>query len=167
MNLANKLSLHSKYYLISFFNLGICWGILTLLNIDFLNVIFFLTAFVWHFALVTPGLKEKVMTHHHRLSFLAVVVRLNHYLQLFINLKKLPFSSSFIRALSPAMFTFLLFIVGGGGNLIFTLLGSVCFEVIYLIVKNKTELLVEISPSEHISGLSTPPVTPNEEKIHE
>ena len=167
MSLMSKLSLHARYYLISFANLGICWGVLALLNIDFLNVIFFLTAFVWHFALVTPGLKEKVMTHHHKLSFLAVVVRLNHYLQLFINVKKVPFSSSFVRALSPAAFTFLLFIVGGGGNLLFTLLGSFCFEVIYLLVKTKTTLFSEASPLVHIGDQEIAPAIPSAEKSHE
>lgn len=167
MNLTAKLSLHAKYYLMSFLNLGVCWGILALLNIDFLNVIFFLTAFVWHFALVTPGLKEKVMTHHHKLSFLAVVVRLNHYLQLFINLKKVPYSSSFIRALSPVTFTFLLFILGGGGNLLFTLLGSFCFEVIYLIIKKKTSWFEESTLLVHTNDSEIPPAIPSAEKNHE
>lgn len=167
MSLAAKLSIHSKYYLVSFLNLGICWGILALLEINFLNVIFFLTAFVWHFALVTPGLKEKVMTHHHKLSFLAVVVRMNHYLQLFINLKKIPYASSFIRAISPVVFTFLLFILGGGGNLLFTLLGSFCFELVYLLVKNKTTWFEETSPLERTSDSEIPPVIPSAEKTHE
>lgn len=157
MKIWNKLSIYAKYYLISLVNLGVCWGILTLLQIEFINVIFFLTAFVWHFALLTPDLKEKVMTNHHRLSFLAVVVRVNYYLQIFINTKKIPYVSSFVRALSPVMFTFLLFILGGTGNILFTLLGSFCFEVVYLIAKKKKEVI----------NLDTPPAIPTPEKTLE
>jgi hypothetical protein len=137
MKIWNRLSVLARYYLISFLNLSVCSAILLIIDVEFINIIFFLTAFIWHFALQTPGLKDKVMTNHHKLSFLAVVVRLNHYLQIFINLKKVPYASSFIRALSPAMFTFLLFILGGAGNILFTLAGSIAFEVVYLIAKKK------------------------------
>ena len=163
-----KFSATAKFYAFSFLSAGIIWGILTLCQVEFVNQIFFLTAFVWHFALLTPGLKEKVMTKHHKLSFLAIIVRFNHYLQVFINLKRLPFASSFIRALSPALFTFLLFIVGGNGNILFTFLGSFCFEAIYLILKNKTNYLAEtnvtIIPLERTVDLDTPPAIPSEEK---
>ncbi|MBC7430011.1 MAG: hypothetical protein H7336_15460 [Bacteriovorax sp.] len=164
-----KLTTTSKYYTISFLFAGIFWSLLQLCQIEFPNIIFFLTAYVWHFALVTPGLKENVMTKHHKLSFLAVVVRMNHYLQIFINLKRIPYGSSIIRAISPAIFTFILFVVGGTGNILFTLLGSFCFELVYQIVKKKTKLYdsQSLNPLEHISDLNTPLVILNEEKIHE
>ena len=160
-----KLTMISKYYAISFIFAGIFWMTLVICQIEFPNIIFFLTAYVWHFALVTPGIKENVMTKHHKLSFLAVVVRLNHYLQIFINLKRIPFGSSIIRAISPALFTFILFVVGGTGNIFFTFLGSFLFELIYLIIKNKTHIYdTEVfNPLMHINDLDTPPVTPNEE----
>lgn len=162
----NKLSILSKYYIISFVNLGICFGVVYLIASDFVDQIFFLTAFVWHFSLQTPGLREKVMTNHHKLSFLAVVVRLNHYLQIFINIKRLPYAPSFVRAISPALFTFLLFILGGHGNIIFTLLGSFCFEVVYVLVKKKSDVF-GVSPLAHTGDQDTPPVIPNVEKNHE
>ncbi|MBY0415821.1 MAG: hypothetical protein K2Q18_16740 [Bdellovibrionales bacterium] len=162
MKMWNKLSIQARYYTISFLNLAIWWGLLTLLSIEFTNVVFFLTAFVWHFALLTPGLKEKVMTTHHKLSFLAVVVRVNHYLQMFINIKRLPYAPSFIRALSPALFTFILFVLGGSGNIVFTFLGSLTFEVVYLFTKEKS-----ITPSVHTDDLDIPPAIPSAEKTHE
>ncbi len=162
----NKLSILSKYYIISFVNLGLCFGVVYLGGSNFVDQIFFLTAFVWHFSLQTPGLREKVMTNHHKLSFLAVVVRLNHYLQIFINIKRLPYASSFIRAISPALFTFLLFILGGQGNIVFTLLGSFCFEVVYVLVKKKTNAF-GVNPLMHTNDQDTPPVIPNVEKTHE
>ena len=162
----DKLSILAKYYIISFVNLGMCFGVIYLVGTHFVNQIFFLTAFVWHFALQTPGLKEKVMTNHHKLSFLAVVVRLNYYLQLFINIKRLPYASSLIRAISPALFTLLLFILGGQGNIIFTLLGSLCFEVIYMLVKKNTDVF-GVNPLGNTIGLDTPPTIPNVEKTHE
>lgn len=170
MKVWNKLSIHSQYYLLSFLNLAIFWGILTIFQIEFINIIFFLTAYVWHFSLQTPGLKEKVMTNHHKLSFLAVVVRVNHYLQLFINVKRLPYASSFIRAISPASFTFLLFILGGAGNIAFTLLGSFCFEVMYIVLKKKTAIFSSKISSSLLANkddLNTPPAIPNAEKTHE
>ena len=166
MKVWDKLSVLSKYYIFSFVNLGICYGIIYLIDIHFVDQIFFLTAFVWHFSLQTPGLKEKVMTNHHKLSFLAVVVRLNYYLQLFINIKRLPYASSLIRAISPALFTLLLFILGGQGNIIFTLLGSLCFEVIYMLVKKNTDVF-GVNPLGNTIGLDTPPTIPNVEKTHE
>lgn len=166
MKVWDKLSILSKYYIISFVNLGICFGVIYLIGSHFVDQIFFLTAFVWHFSLQTPGLREKVMTNHHKLSFLAVVVRLNHYLQLFINIKRLPYASSLIRAISPVLFTFLLFILGGHGNIIFTLLGSLCFEVVYVFLKNKTDVF-GVSLLKHINDQDIPPVIPNVEKTHE
>ncbi len=158
-----------KFYAVSFSTAAIFWGILALCQVEFINIIFFLTAYIWHMALLTPGLKDTVMTKHHKLSFLAIIVRGNHYLQMFINLKRVPFSSSFIRAISPALFTFLLFLVGGNGSILFTLLGSFFYEVIYLIVKNKTKLYESptFNPLAHINDLDTPPASPNVEKSHE
>lgn len=162
MKVWNKLSILARYYLISFINLSLWSRVLLLLNVEFINMIFFLTAFIWHFALQTPGLKEKVMTNHHRLSFLAVVVRMNHYLQIFINLKKVPFASSFIRTLSPAMFIFLLFILGGSGNILFAFLGSFCFEVVYLVYKKQTSDLI-LGSLVNTVETDTPPMIPNTE----
>lgn len=162
----NKLSILSKYYIVSFANLGICFGVVYLVGSSFVDQIFFLTAFVWHFSLQTPGLQEKVMTNHHKLSFLSVVVRLNYYLQIFINIKRLKYASSFIRAVSPALFTILLFMLGGQGNIVYTVLGSFCFELVYILVKNKTDFF-GINPLKYIAGQDTPPAIPSAEKTHE
>lgn len=164
--LLNKLSIQARYYLISFVVFGLVWGFLALMSVEFINIIFFMTAYIWHFSLVTPGLKEKVMSSHHRLSFLAMVVRVNHYLQIFINIKRLPYASSFIRALSPGLFTFLLFILGGSGNILFTILGSFIFEVLYIVMKKKTTIF-QTSLSEHKGNPDIPPMIPNAEKSHE
>lgn len=166
MKIWNKLSILARYYIISFVTLAICFGVISLIGSNFADQVFFLTAFVWHFSLQTPGLKEKVMTNHHKLSFLAIVVRANHYMQLFIKADRLPYASSFIRAISPALFTFLLFILGGQGNIFYTLLGSFCFEVIYVWVKKKTDWF-GVSPLLRKDDLDTPPAIPSEEKTHE
>jgi hypothetical protein len=160
----NKLSELSQYYLISLINLVVTSGILTLLSLDFINIVFFMTAFVWHFALLTPGLRETVLLKSHRLSFLSVVIRSNHYLQLFINIKKFPYSSSLVRAISPCVFTFLLFVFGGTGNILFTLLGSFCFEFVYILTK---PYIKSSSPLVNTVSRETPPAIPSEGKIHE
>lgn len=164
-----KLALTTKFYALSLFAAAVFWILLSLCQIEFVNIIFFMTAYIWHFALLTPGLKEQVMTKHHKLSFLSIIVRGNHYLQVFINLKRLPYSSSFIRTISPVLFTFLLFLLGGTGSILFTLLGSLCFEVIYLVIKKKTKIydVPEFNPLAHINDLNIPPAIPNEEKSRE
>ena len=166
MMIWNKLSVLAQYYIISFTAMGILWAILALAQVQFINIVFFMTAFVWHFSLVTPGLKEKVMTSHHKLSFLAIVIRVNHYLQIFINLKKVPYASSFIRAISPGLFTFVLFILGGTGNILFTLAGSLLFELLYIFMKKKTNIFVT-SLSVHRENPDIVPAIPNVEKTRE
>ena len=154
----DNLSVLAKYYLISMISFFLFWSIFSVLNFEFINMLFFLMSYVWHFALLTPGLKEKMLTKKQRFSFINVVVRINYYLQLFIKIKKVPFGPSIVRALSPALFTFILMVVGGSGNIIFTLLGSVCFEVThYFITKySKTTL-------EQLDDAETPPAIPSEE----
>ena len=142
------------------FSFFVCWSIFTLLNIEFINMLFFVTTYVWHFALLTPGLKEKMITEKQRLSFISVVVRINHYLQLFIKIKKVPFGPSIVRAISPMFFTLLLMIVGGSGNLLFTLLGSVCFEGTHYLISKKTTSIPPSVPE-------IPPAIPSAESFHE
>lgn len=168
----NQLSDLSKYYFLSLITLLLAWGLLSFIDLEFLNLIFFLMAFVWHFALLAPGLKQKVLTSHHRLSFLSVVMRIDHYLHLFIGIRfnKIPFSSAFIRAFSPFFFCFLLFVFGGSGNLLFTLLGSLVFELMYFLVYLKMlrhQIALGSSPSDDRDDLEIPPAIPTEEINHE
>lgn len=110
-------------------------------------------AFIWHFALMVPEIKEKVLSGKIRYSFLGVTVRMNHYLQVFLPANKIPFGASLVRALSPLLFSFVLLVAGGTGNILFTLLGSFVFEVIYLALKGRRE-----TPE-------IPKVIPNEENV--
>lgn len=156
----NRLSALARYYLISMISFFICWSLLTIFNVEFLNTLFFMTSYVWHFTLLTPGLKEKMLTKKQRFSFINVVVRTNYYLQLFIKIKKDPFGSSIIRALSPMLFTLILMVVGGSGNILFTLLGSLSFEVThYFLTKKSTSRLPDDS--------EIPPAIPSVESFHE
>lgn len=95
-----------------------------------------------------------------RFSFLSVIVRINYYLQLFIKFDKVPFSRSFVRAISPSAFTLLLLMAGGNGNLLFTLLGSFFFELIYFLFVVRTTSVERDDPE-------TPPAIPTLESGHE
>lgn len=148
-----KLSDTSRYYLISFLTVAVFWLIFNLLDFDFINITFFIMAFIWHFALMVPEIKEKVLSGKIRYSFLGVTVRMNHYLQVFLPANKIPFGASLVRALSPLLFSFVLLVAGGTGNILFTLLGSFVFEVIYLALKGRRE-----TPE-------IPKVIPNEENV--
>ena len=163
-NLWQKTSDLSRYYFFSFMGFVVVWILLLLLNPDFVNQVFFITAYVWHFALLAPGMREKVVSSGHKYSFLSIIVRLNHYLQLLINLKRIPFSSSFIRAISPLIFTLALLVFGGGGNLFYSLLGSFCFEFFYYFMK---KCMRGPSPLAHINDPEILPEIPNEEKSPE
>ncbi|MBP9682115.1 MAG: hypothetical protein KBD76_11970 [Bacteriovorax sp.] len=156
-----RASVLSRYYFISMMGFIACWGILTILNVEFLNNLFFILAYVWHFTLLTPGLKEKMLIGGKtRFSFLSVIIRINYYLHLFIKIDKIPFGRSFVRAISPTAFTLLLLIAGGNGNIFFTLLGSVFFEFIYLLFLEKITLSLPSDPE-------TPPEIPTSEMSHE
>lgn len=159
-----KTSDLSRYYFFSFLGFVLVWALLLLINPDFVNQVFFITAYIWHFTLLAPGMKERVVASRQKYSFLSIVVRLNHYLQLFINLRNIPFSSSLIRAISPLFFTLALLVFGGGGNLFYSLLGSVSFELFYFLMKR---FLRGTSPLGHINDPEILPAIPSEEKSHE
>jgi hypothetical protein len=153
-----KLSEQSRYYLISFVTAAIFWLVFVLLEIEFINITFFIMAFIWHFALLAPGLRQKVFNKNIKFSFIGITIRINHYLQMFLPAHKIPYGPSLIRALSPLIFSFLLFVAGGIGNLFFTILGSFVFEVIYLLTKG---------PKEHRDDPEIPPAIPSEESVRE
>ena len=156
-----KLSEQGRYYLIHFVTVAIFWLIFILLDLDFINIIFFVMAYVWHFALMAPGVREKILTSNTRFSFLSVTIRVNHYLQMFLPAQKIPHGPSFVRALSPLIFSFMLLVAGGSGNLLFTLFGSFVFEVIYLFLNKKV-----VTP-ERKDDREIPPAIPSEENVHE
>lgn len=155
-----NLSVLARYYATSMISFFVCWFILTILNIEFINTLFFMTSYVWHFTLLTPGLKEKMLTQKQRLSFINVVVRINYYLQLFIKIKKVPFGPAIVRAISPMLFTLTLMVVGGSGNILFTLLGSVCFEGTHYLFTRKTTSIPPIDSE-------IPPTIQSAESFHE
>lgn len=155
-----KLSILSRYYLVSMIVFFICWSILWLIKVEYIDNLFFTTSFVWHFTLLTPGLKEKMLIQKQRFSFISVVVRVNYYLQLFIKIDKYAFGPSIIRAISPLVFTCLLLIVGGSGNIFFTLLGSFCFEIVHFLLNKKVT-------SVQINDIETPTTFQNAENSHE
>jgi len=156
-----KLSILARYYVVSITSFLLCWGIFSLIGFQFLNFLFFTVGFVWHFALLTPGIKDQVFARHQRLSFLSMVVRTNYYLQLFVSTEKIPFKSSIIRALSPLLFSFLLMVLTNNGNLLFTLLGSLMFELAHalLIKMNDEPKAILNSPN----APEIPPAIPPEE----
>ncbi len=159
-----KLSILAQYYSLSMFSFFLCWSILSLLNTEFINSLFFTMSFVWHFTLMTPGLKDKMLTKNQKFSFINVVVRINYYFQVFIKINKTPFGPAIVRAISPMLFTLFLMIVGGSGNAVFTLLGSVCFELTHYLLTNKC--LSKITSTLPVD-LEIPPEIPNAENFHE
>ena len=156
-----KLSELSRYYLINFGSIIILWTFLLLIDIDVINITFFILGFIWHFALLAPGIKEKILTHKNRFSFLTIAIKTNYYLQMFIPVEKIPYGPSIVRAISPFIFSSILFVVGASGNLLFPLMGSACFEIIYLFTHRKIKI------KEHKDDPEIPPVIPSEESVHE
>jgi hypothetical protein len=150
-----KLSIQSRYYLISFITAAIFWLIFILLDIDFINVTFFIMSYIWHFTLLVPGIRENLLKRKIKYSFLSIVVKVNYYLQLFLPTEKIPYGASVVRAISPFLFSSVLLIAGGIGNLLFTLLGSLVFEAIYLVMKVRRD------------DPEIPPAIPTEENVHE
>lgn len=154
-----KLSELSRYYLIYFSTIILFWCLFILIDLDSINITFFTLAFLWHFSMMAPGIREKVLIKNNRFSFLTVAVKVNYYLQMFLPIQKFTYGPSLVRALSPLLFTFILFVAGGTGNLLFTLWGSFVFELIYLISNKKIKVRKD--------DPEIPPVIPSEEKAHE
>ena len=159
-----NLSLLARYYLVSMISFFICWSIFSILNIEFLNSLFFMMSYVWHFTLLTPGLKEKMLTQKQRFSFINVVVRTNYYLQLFIKIKRFSFGPSIVRAISPMVFTLILMVAGGSGNILFTLLGSICFEATHYFLSKDSQSKTTLIP---LGDSEIPPRIPSAESFHE
>jgi hypothetical protein len=160
-NILGKLSPLAQYYFKSIASFLVIFGILNLINVEYINQLFFMVCFIWHFTLNTPGLKEKMLTNKkQRYSFLNVIIRINYYLQLFIKTEKIPFGTALVRAISPMLFIFFLKVVGGNGNILFALLGCFSFELTYQLLNRKT---ISTPPDDP----ETPPEIPNAEIFHE
>ncbi len=129
-----KLTINTKYYFVSIFFGLLFWFVLSLLGVEFINSIFFTMAYIWHFAFLAPEMKDYALKSKNKFSLLTVVFKLNFYLQMFIRYEAFPYTPSFVRAVSPLIFTFVLYLFGGSGNLIFTFLGSIAFEFVYFLV---------------------------------
>lgn len=143
-----KISYNLKYYLISIVLGVIFWLAFSLIKTEFINIIFFFMAYIWHFSLVAPEMKEYALRNKKGLSLLTLVYKANFYLQMFIRVEKIKYTASVVRAISPLVFTFFLFVAGGSGNLIFTLLGSFIFELIYLnIIKKPSDQGIHLNHS--------------------
>lgn len=132
-----KFTTNTKYYFLSIVFGFISWLILSLFNVEFINAIFFTMAYIWHFAFLAPEMKDYALKSKNKFSLLAVVFKLNFYLQMFIRYETFPYTASFVRAVSPLIFTFVLYLFGGSGNLIFAFLGSIIFEIVYFNVLKK------------------------------
>lgn len=135
------------YYSIHFSVLILMLILFQLLNLLFENQIFFIMAYVWHFTLLTPGARELMLKSNRKYSFISIIFKLNHYLQIaFVSIQhKFPQSivaikASLLRAVSPFLFCGILIFFGGRGDLVFVVLGSFLFELINW-VSNKIPIL--------------------------
>ena len=116
--------------------------ILTLISFQlfellFENQIFFIMAYVWHFTLLTPGAREMMLKSNRKFSFISLVFKMNHYLQIaFVSIQhKFPqkivnIKAPILRALSPFFFCAILIFFGVRGELFVVVLGSILFEFI-------------------------------------
>jgi hypothetical protein len=159
-NIWDLFSELSRYYIKSMLSFLLFWIILVVLKIDYLNIVFFILTYIWHFTLLTPGLKEKMLVRKQRFSFLNVIIRINYYLQLFIKIKNVPFGPALVRSISPLLFIFILMTAGGNGNFIFAVLGSFSFEMSYYLTNRK---IISTPPNDQ----EMPPAIPNAESFHE
>ncbi len=78
---------------------------------------------------------------------------------MFLPTHKWRFGPGVVRAISPFLFTSILLIVGGSGNLLFTLMGSFIFELVYFYFNKKFKV--------HLDVQENPPVSPIVENVPE
>jgi len=154
----NKLSPLAQYYVKYISSFFVFFGFLNLLNVFYNNQLFFMVGYIWHFTLMTPGMKEKMLIKKQRFSFLNIIVRVNYYLQLFIKTSKVPFGigPALVRSIAPLLFIFFLLVVGGNGNFLFAVFGCAAFETVYYFFDRK---IISMPPSDP----ETPPEIPTAE----
>lgn len=140
-----KASALTRYYLIYLIEIVLVWGIMSVVGIDFYFIIFLMVGFVWPMTLMTPKLKDKVYQTGGRFSFLTIVYKLNHFLQMLINKKNIWYISSVIRLISPLLFITLVNIFGGNGEYPPIFIGWFLFECSHFFLK-KFYQEKEISP---------------------
>jgi hypothetical protein len=119
----------ARYYFFSLILLMLMSFIFFITDISYNYFIFFILAYIWHFALAMPDLKRKVLTTYHKLSFLAVIVRFDHYLHIFIPYKGNRILNSIVTAFSPLCFALMLSLFSNSVSFIFTIFGSLVFEI--------------------------------------
>lgn len=134
MKLLKTLENRSLYYFVSLFMAIVYWLLLTLIDLDFVNIVFFLLAYIWNFSLLVPGALEYAFKSKSKLSLYVIAIKFNYYLSLFTKKYEFKFHNSIVRSISPALFTLLLLLIGGSGNVLFALLGSLIFEVTNLFI---------------------------------
>jgi hypothetical protein len=127
-----SLSNVARYYLFSLLLLMLISFVFYVTDVGYNYFIFFILSYVWHFALAMPDLKRKVLTTYHKLSFLSVIIRFDHYLHVFIPNKGNRILRSFITSISPLCFALMLSIFSNSVSFVFTILGSIVFEVFRL-----------------------------------
>ncbi len=154
----NKLSPLAQYYVKYISSFFVFFGLLNLLNVIYNNQLFFMVGYIWHFTLMTPGVKEKMLIKKQRFSFLNIIVRVNYYLQLFIKSNRIPFGlgPAMVRSIAPLLFIFFLLVVGGSGNFLFAVFGCAAFEAVHFFFDRKTTSMPPGDPE-------TPPAIPNAE----
>ena len=158
----DKLTPLSQHYFYSMISFIFFWFLLNkVLSFEFVNTLFFSTAFIWHFTLLTPGLREKMLLNKNKYSFLNIVVKINYYLQLFIRIEKFSFGPAIVRAIMPILFTCFLLVMGGSGNILFSVLGSVCFELVFHFCKGTKKTISGL-----LDDLEIPPTIPPAKNDH-
>ena len=119
-----------EHYALGVFPLIFLTSILYLLGTSWFSILFFFVSYAWAFALLTPNFNQKVLSRKYRYSFLRLVLNVNVFFQ---DLLSGIIPSSFIRVFSPFSFCLIMFMIASySGNLIFSVLGSLVFDVIYL-----------------------------------
>lgn len=123
-----------------------CTIIFELFNVSLLNTMFYFTAFIWNFAIYTPGVRSKLRdSRRYRYSFLKTIVKLEQALRLKVkqNLKIRKYGvDALSRSLIPFLFFLTLFLLLGVGNILFSILGLLTFEIFLLLFSNKDSLRV-------------------------
>lgn len=123
-----------------------CTIIFELTNVSLLNMMFYFTAFIWNFAVYTPGVRTKLRdTRRYKYSFLKTIVKLEQILRLKVkqNLKiKSYWAEALFRSLIPFSFFLALFLLLGVGNILFSTLGLLTFEVFILVFSKRKKLRI-------------------------
>lgn len=126
-----------RFYLVGFIPILFVYIIFELLNVSYMNFLYFTVSYCWNYSLRSPGIRERVATLAYRFTFIKFTNNLDDLLTKPKICERNNYIKLLFRSFAPLSFICLIFILTGDGNFLFCLFGVVLFESVFEIAVRK------------------------------